>query len=626
MKLFLKIILCIPIFVSMSVANIDSLETLLENKLEDETRFEILLKLSKEYQTKNSKSSFKYAKKSLDFVNDSLSLANAYRQLGHSSHRMGDYSGSLDFYQNAVLISQKLNDKELEFDLNTSLGYLLLDIKDIENAGLYFYKNLGFYKNVSFRYKTVFLTNFARFLEESNKVDSAINIRQKVISLSLDSSKFDLALHNTTAIASTSALENQPDSANKYYNLALNYAANTKSRAAKAILELNFGIYNGIQGNYKKAVELINESRDYFSKTEPEGLVEAYKNLKDVYNELDEKDSVIKYLSLYYELKDSLLIFESQARLAELEIVKDNERKYQVIKEHEESIELRERFYIAVGFLFLILLILSIFLLRNNTKEKKRSFELRKLNQTLDDTNHSLLEHEKELSALNQTKDKFFSIIAHDLKNPVSAISSSIEFINNNIEHFEKDELKDFISDAAKQSKQLANLLNNLLTWSRSQRGLVEVQKEMIDIDTLMSLILGTCKGMADKKSIELVLEKGQVSINSDKNLIDTIVRNLVSNSIKFTPEKGKITVSSEFIDGNLLIHVADTGTGIPKDKLNGLFSLETNSSEDGTSGEKGTGLGLVLCQEFAEKLGGNMSVTSELGVGSKFTLTIPEE
>lgn len=626
MELFIKIFLFLISF-TLFGENIDSLKAILKSN-NDDAKFDVLIKLADEYRNNDAQKSLEYALESMSLVEgDSVKMFSAYRHVGDAYHRLGSYTNALENYQSALEISENLDLENDQFAIKTNLAYLLLDIKDLEHASTYFYENQLKLKDITnFNLRISFLTNFARFLEDSNNLDSGIIVRRESIRLSMDSNKYHYAVHNITNLANIFVIKNEIDSANKYYDLALKLVSKTNSRQARANLELNYGDYNRIQGNYLKAIELINLSREYFSKTEPEGLVEAYRLLNNIYDATGEKDSVIKYLSLYYELKDSLLIFESQAKLDELEIVKESELKDEIIKDHEESLALRERFYIAVGFLFFVLLILSVILLRNNTKEKKRSFELRKLNQTLDDTNNSLLAHEKELSSLNQTKDKFFSIIAHDLKNPVSAISSSIEFINNNIEHFEKDELKDFISDAAKQSKQLANLLNNLLTWSRSQRGLVEVQKEMIDIDTLMGLILGTCEGMASKKNIELVLDRGEISINSDKNLIDTIIRNLVSNSIKFTPENGKITVSSEFKNGNLLIHVQDTGTGIPEDKLNGLFSLDTNSSEDGTSGEKGTGLGLVLCQEFAEKLGGNMSVKSELGVGSTFTLTIPEE
>lgn len=627
----------VPIIILISTAylftlNIDSLKNELLKDNSNDAKYSASLELADYYQGIKADSSLFYAKLIDNYTdNDSLKIYESKRQLGNTYHRLGKYPLALENYEIALAIAKSKLDTFRLIDSHNDFGYLYMDINENEKSGDNFYVALDYLlgenslteKRRNLKLEKVY-SNFARYLEAIGNMDSAIIIRKDAIRLAKKTKSQKIVIFNYVNLAGIFNETGVLDSAKYYYEVAVKETEKSSSIRSKSFLYLNYGIFLGSIGEYDPAEKYIKLSQPFFKKTEPQGLLASYESLIKLYREKDNKDSLIEYQRLYYELKDSLSLIVSKAKIEELSLTKENEMMSKIIEEHQKQSEIRDNLYVASAILFLVLIFLTIILLRNNSKEKQRSSELSLLNTELDDAVQKLQLNEKELRSLNNTKDKFFSIIAHDLKNPVSAISSSLDFINKNFEHFEKEELQDFISDSSKQSIQLFNLLNNLLAWSRSQRGLVEIHKEEIEVDILMSLILGTCEGMANKKNISLRLIRSELTINSDKNLIDTIIRNLVSNSIKFTPENGSIKVSSEFSNDKILVHVEDTGTGIPESKLSGLFSLDTNSSEDGTSGEKGTSLGLVLCEEFAQKLGGFMSVTSQMGKGSKFTLTIP--
>ncbi len=239
----------------------------------------------------------------------------------------------------------------------------------------------------------------------------------------------------------------------------------------------------------------------------------------------------------------------------------------------------------------------------------------------------ALIESEKKLKELNATKDKFFSIIAHDLKNPFNALIGFSNLLLNDYNDFDDQTREKFIKEINSSSVNTFKLLENLLTWSRSQMGGIEYSPEKLHLNTLISDAISSNIAMANKKEILLLRNvTDNEMIFGDVNMIDTVLRNIISNAIKFTPKSGKVIISTEkqkdssFID----ISILDTGVGIPKDKINDLFRIDKNVSTVGTEKETGTGLGLILCKEFVKKNGGKINVKSEEGKGSEFIISLP--
>ena len=237
-----------------------------------------------------------------------------------------------------------------------------------------------------------------------------------------------------------------------------------------------------------------------------------------------------------------------------------------------------------------------------------------------------------KLEVLNATKDKFFAIIAHDLKNPFTSLLSLSQTLSENFHDFDKEELQEFLKRVNKSAWQIFSLLENLLTWSRAQTGKIDYNPEKFHpkeiIDGTISLLSDTAKKKEVKLSSSMDINP---SLYADKNMITMVVRNLLHNAVKFTNKSGTVNISADFngqsLNGNpkmLKISISDNGIGISKVDLQKLFRIEIQTKSIGTSKEKGTGLGLILCKEFVEKNGGSISVESDEGKGSIFSFTVP--
>lgn len=229
------------------------------------------------------------------------------------------------------------------------------------------------------------------------------------------------------------------------------------------------------------------------------------------------------------------------------------------------------------------------------------------------------------LKELNATKDKFFSIIAHDLKNPLQGLLSSSEVLYKFYEAFDESKKKELIQRFYNSSQQFSALLKNLLTWSLSQQGRIRLNPKEINIAVIIEENIELIKETAEKKNIKYSTDIKNDSIAwADKNMIRTVIRNLVSNALKFTHSGGEINIKIEHSKPYINIIVSDNGIGIPPEDIPGLFKLDTYKSNKGTLGEKGTGLGLILCKEFVEKNNGIIHVGSIPGKGSIFTVSLP--
>lgn len=233
--------------------------------------------------------------------------------------------------------------------------------------------------------------------------------------------------------------------------------------------------------------------------------------------------------------------------------------------------------------------------------------------------------HRKELESLNQTKDKFFAIIAHDLRNPFSTVLSLSELLAKEFDTFEPDKMQLFIEQIYKYSNNTFNLLENLLQWSLLQTGRTVLRAKSGNIAELIHENIELLKGNALQKKIELKwINPMDCYAFFDRNMITTVIRNLISNAIKFTPENGRIIVEVTADPEKYKISVQDNGIGISDTDIAKLFRIDSNPSTIGTSQEQGTGLGLILCRDFVEKNGGKIAVESEIGKGSKFHFTVP--
>ena len=239
-----------------------------------------------------------------------------------------------------------------------------------------------------------------------------------------------------------------------------------------------------------------------------------------------------------------------------------------------------------------------------------------------------ILKQGEELKALNALKDKVFSIIAHDLRTPLTSVSMFVDMLSLNTNAFSEMDLREIVSDLHDSVESAKLLLENLLQWSMSQMKGIQLKPEQVNLAELIERegrILG--KGL-ENKDIGLVQKiPSDCTAYADAESVSFISRNLLSNALKFTPSEGSITISVAVSEeGKRLIHFTDTGKGMSEEQQSKLFHQDTHYSTEGTEGERGTGLGLMLCQEFAQKNGGLITVKSKEGAGSTFTLELPLE
>lgn len=267
---------------------------------------------------------------------------------------------------------------------------------------------------------------------------------------------------------------------------------------------------------------------------------------------------------------------------------------------------------------------------------EQANFELKILNDTLAEESQKLLvlnerlsNSERELQEANSARDKAFTIIAHDLKNPLQSILTESEVLERFFDSFEKDKMREYVHHIFKTSKLLKNLLEDLLIWAKTQTSRISLRPEWVNIDLVLSDVVRQLEPNCQNKEIVIVYEP-RVKIMSfiDRNLVTIVVRNLLDNAIKFSKRGSKVYLAVEEInEGNIpsiKVAVLDEGIGIEKERLDKLFKIEYSSTTPGTEKEQGTGLGLIICKELIELHKGKIWVESEVNKGSTFGFVIP--
>ncbi|MEO9872256.1 tetratricopeptide repeat-containing sensor histidine kinase [Ekhidna sp.] len=346
-----------------------------------------------------------------------------------------------------------------------------------------------------------------------------------------------------------------------------------------------FGLKTEIRDNLLRLSNIAEQQNDYVSAYR---YHKRYLNLKDSISN-DEVFSRIKGLESAYELSQ---------KQAEVDLLKAQ-------RKNQQSVIVTAT---VVVFAFAILVIVIFVYYRSKIK-----------------INRVLKRQTVSLERLNETKDKFFSIISHDLRGPVSSLFGVSQLIRHFVKAKNTDQLLDMADHMETSVERLSNLLDNLLNWALQQQGHFPNVPEKVNVTEMIDEILEMFSNMASGKLLEMTSSISQpIYLWVDRNSVHTIFRNLINNSIKFTDKEGYVEVSASMDKASAIISIKDNGVGIPSDKLASLFKLNEKSSTYGTAGEKGLGLGLQLVQEFVEMNNGRMEVESNGEKGTVFSLTLP--
>ncbi|MFW6248857.1 MAG: sensor histidine kinase [Bacteroidota bacterium] len=251
--------------------------------------------------------------------------------------------------------------------------------------------------------------------------------------------------------------------------------------------------------------------------------------------------------------------------------------------------------------------------------------EIERQKKLLQQRNEELIKSQEQLKTANEGKDQFLTILSHDLRNPITAIRGFVELLLKQYDSFPDEKKKMFLQEILDSVERLSLLLTNVLFWTRSQTKGIKNHPQKLNlykrIDSNISIysLIARDKGIGMHNNIPV-----DINIYADKNIFDTIVRNLISNSLKFTNKGGSITFEARSTEKRIILVIKDTGIGMEKDKIKKILQLSTNTSSLGTQKEQGTGLGLTLVQDFVLVLGGEFSIKSDSGEGSEFIINLP--
>ena len=306
-----------------------------------------------------------------------------------------------------------------------------------------------------------------------------------------------------------------------------------------------------------------------------------------------------------YFIKAKLLIGKMtdenrQNALQEMEVKYEVEQKEQA---HQAELKRKQtQQYILIGGLTLTVLLISLLIYIVTLRNKRN----------------------RELAEMNATKDKFFSIISHDLKNPAIAQRDALQLLLDNSEKWDKGALTNYYSKLLKSADSQVILLYNMLNWAYLQTGKMPFVANPFNLKAALKSDIALIQNMAEQKGVTFnVNMPEQTTVTGDDNMLTIVIRNLLTNAVKFTPTGGTVTLDIAPIGARFTISISDTGTGMTPDQLQNLFRLDAKRSTTGTAGEQGSGLGLIVCKELVEKHGSTLNVDSENGMGSRFWFEI---
>jgi signal transduction histidine kinase len=540
--------------------------------------------------------------------------------------QVGDFYKSKQFLNHAMLANeQSKNTTILVFILN-KLGNLNASMGRTEEAFENYEMVLKYKDEVSEpKIEAEALFNLANLYKMQGKYDDALQNHKQALAIrrEIKDRRNEAASLNDIGELYRIMKNDEKALANHVVALEIRKAIDDKKGMAQSFN--NIGVLYFHQKNYQRAIANLNlgeqagnEAHDQNELSRSfEYLFQCYKEIGDYKKALEQKELSFAMNELIQNERNERQILETQNRYTidqrENQIVKlESDRKQRELQiEEQKRIQNFLFIVIALG-VVIVLLILYLYI------TKRRSGKI------LEAAHAKVQEQNLELQDLNATKDKFFSIISHDLKGPLNSLTSFSGLLINHADSLSKEEIQMLAKDLDKSLKNLFALLENLLEWSRSQTGNIEFKPEVFDLSSVLNENKELLTAQAQNKKIDLVNSVfDKTLVNANKNSVNTVVRNLISNAIKFTPEAGKIELRVQPNGTEVTVSVADNGVGMSQEIMDKLFRIDTKHTTKGTADEKGTGLGLILCKEFIEKNGGRIWVESEIGKGSVFRFSL---
>lgn len=571
--------------------------------------------------------SFELAKSALKLAQKRHYLkgeAEAFHVLGISYYLSENYLIEDQYQDKCIEIAQKIKYLELLARAYNAKGLAAYHLKKYVNAHQYYQKSLAYLNEISLNhsYKGAVIHNIAALFDVEGKSNIAIDYFNQAIA-------FNIKNHNELWLG-----QNYYEKAIAYRHLSNFKAAIQNSKTSvdyadkvnddKMIVQnlifqgsiaINFGELYKAQLLLDSANQLV--SKNHFSKLR---LV-TLKSLSQLAERRNDFKKSLNFEKEYNRLYDSLYNANRFKQIDEFRTYFDTEQKQkenELLKKlnHNQKIQLENRNYFILSiFLLFSLSVYLAYLIYINSKK------IRKSNQVLIQQNEEISNQKSELEELNQLKNKFFSIISHDLRGPLSSLSAMLKLYEEG--HMNEEELKIFMRELDNNFVNTSSLVDNLLVWGKSQMQGEVLTKKRINLCQIVDETISLIKVQHQKKQLKINNHSEFCYAYADAETVSVVIRNLLNNAAKFTPEGGEITVSSKKEDMNMVVCIKDDGVGLNEEQKNEILKRSFHTSL-GTNKEKGTGIGLMICQEFIEKNGGKFWLESKKGEGSSFYFSLP--
>ncbi len=609
------VLLTISTFAQLDSLKVDSLTNMLEGA-EGQNRIHLLIDLSNSFMHNDADKSLNYAYKALQLsqkFHDEKSEAEALQQLGIASYLRGSYENSNDYFKRAIIIYNNLNDTNHVYETYKNMGVYFNQINENDSALFYFKKALRYFINTNqLKQMANCYNNIGLIYLNLNEYDNALYYYKKSLNIKEHINDSIGIGHTMGNIGLIYLDQNNPQQAAKYIKKSLILSTEANDLKNIAVASRNLAHAYDMMERNDSALYYYNNSLK--SGMQVKSLVEVLSTSELIaafYEKQNQLDSAVFYYKLINTYNDSIKNQEFHQKI--IKSISEYENKLQQMKiERQKNIRLM--LVLTIG----LIIIMLIVLLREYRAKRNQNRKLKSLNQ-------KLMVSESQLKQLNHTKDKLFSIIAHDLKNPfIGLISISKVLIT--AKNIPAEEQKDYISKMYVSLKSLNELLENLLSWARSQLNTVEYYPEFILPEKIIQEVLNNLDILISQKKINIDLDiQTKSEAYADKNLLRIVIENLLSNALKFSYKNDNITIRVEEKNKEIQISVQDFGVGMSDETLKKVFKFKYLTSMVGTEGERGTGLGIHICKEFVEKNCGKIWVESSEGVGTIFTFTIPK-
>ncbi len=672
-KFIVGILLLFSVSTFAQQQQIDSLTVLYESAPENK-QYEFCMRIANLYTNANPNKAIDWALQSLNNAKSSLQEAETKQLLGYLYFRTGNLNKSIETYRQALQISNDIGNEPFKAQVQSALGGTYFLAGNLSESANNYLQALRVFEAQQDKNGMVSVyIGLANIYNKQNNFAQAIEFNLKAINIyEASSNKFKILI-GYDQIGNLYQKQGNYTKANEYLQRALKLYVELNNLAGQSSLLLQIGSNQFAAKQYTKAVDSYSQSialskklkmlpvqaaacnglalsyaeLKLYDKAILAGLEaqqiaqkaslkieleQAYETLSKLYKTTEKHDKATTFENLSKEIKDSLYNDSTLKQLADLQLRFDgekNKRKIELQTKEQQVLAselLREkqvRNSIVIILLIVLLGLASLSILYIQNKKIAKNLNLQKIE--LEATSAAILKQKEELGQLNNVKDRFFSIISHDLRNNLTTMKLYFDLVSNP-DYEPSEDMEDMTKQISSSVENTIDLLENLLVWAQAQIKGIDINPQKLTLQHLIQGNVDLLAGNAHTKSIELSNDvNAELCIFADEDMINLVIRNLISNAIKFTPKGGSIRVTAhKNNDDAIQINITDTGVGISKTNLEKLFVKNSNPTTLGTANEKGTGLGLLLCKEFIEKNNGSISVSSEPEKGSTFTIILP--